>query len=200
MQLGALVYEEGEGARVDEFLAALAGELRGSGIRLAGAIQLNTDGGDRCRCDMTLEDLASGRLIDISERRGPEARGCRLDSFALEDAVGSVIASLEARPDLMILNRFGKREAEGHGFRGAIEFALANNVPVLIAISRANMPAWTAFAEQMGETLPFDDSAVLSWCLQRSAQARARTLGELPASAQPSRITEAPSARSQSHR
>lgn len=185
MQLAALVYEEGDGARVDEFLAGLARELRLRGVRLAGAIQHNTNGGDRCRCDMTLEDLSSGRLIDISERRGPEARGCRLDSFALEDAAGTVMASLESRPDLLILNRFGKREADGHGFRGAIEFALAINAPVLIAVSRASLPAWTAFAENIGEVLPFDDAAVLRWCLQHRQPGREASGGEVHASPDP---------------
>lgn len=166
MLLGAAVYAEGEGHRVDALLAEVARGLRLQGLRVSGAIQHNTDGGDRCRCDMILEDLSSGRLVEISERRGPEARGCRLDSFALEDAVGSVIASLEQQPDILILNRFGKREAEGHGFRGAIENAMARGIPVLIAVSRSNLSAWKAFAASLGEQLPADAVAVLAWCQQ----------------------------------
>lgn len=162
--LAVIVYDEGEGSRVDDVLEEVARSLRRAGNRLAGAVQHNTEAGDRCRCDMTLEDLATGRRIDISEKRGPEARGCRLDSFALEDMVGRVTASLSMDAQLLIVNRFGKREAAGHGFRSAIESAIEMGLPVLSAVSRANLPAWAGFTASMDERLPVDIAAVLAWC------------------------------------
>ncbi len=163
-RLAAILYGEGEGPRIDDLLVEIVAALRSRDFQLAGAIQHNTDGGDRCRCDMTLEDLSSGHRIDISERRGPEARGCRLDSFALEESVGLVTHSLSDGRDLLVVNRFGKREAEGHGFRQAIEKAMELGVPVLVAVSVSQQAAWEKFTAPFAERLPADASDVVSWC------------------------------------
>lgn len=162
--IAAVVYAEGQGPRVDEMLVDVVGRLRQAGARLSGAIQHNTEDGDRCRCDMTLEDLAGGRLIDISERRGPQSRGCRLDSFALEEIVGIVEASLASGPELLVINRFGKRESEGHGFRQAIEQAMAQSIPVLVAVSENQRAAFQGFAAPFASELAFAPEAILEWC------------------------------------
>lgn len=163
-RIGVIDYGEGDGPRIDTLLSGVAADLAKRGFRLAGAIQHNTEDGDRCRCDMILEDLASGRRVDISERRGPEARGCRLDSFALESVVGAVMASLETLPDLLVVNRFGKREAGGHGFRSAIEAALAADIAILVAVGPENRPAWDDFAAGFDTRLDTNVAAVLGWC------------------------------------
>lgn len=162
-RLAGIIYGTGEGPRIDDLLVATVARLRARGLRLAGAIQHNTDGGDRCRCDMTLEDLASGQRVDISERRGPESRGCRLDSFALEASVGLVAQSLNAPRDLVILNRFGKREAEGHGFRQIVDQAMEAGVPVLVAVSDGQREAWESFTGSYAERLPADIEAIVRW-------------------------------------
>lgn len=163
-RLAGIHYGEGQGPQIDDMLVELVGKLRDRRMRLAGAIQHNTDGGDRCRCDMTLEDLASGKRIDISERRGPESRGCRLDSFALEASVGFVAQSLSPERDLVIINRFGKREAEGHGFRQIVEQAIEAGLPVLVAVAEGQRAAWDDFTGSYAENLSADLDAILGWC------------------------------------
>ncbi len=163
-QLAGILYGEGQGPQIDEMLIELVGKLRDQRLRLAGAIQHNTDNGDRCRCDMTLEDLATGKRIDISEKRGPESRGCRLDSFALEASVGIVAQSMSPDHDLVIINRFGKREAEGHGFRQVVEQAIEAGLPVLVAVASGQQPAWDDFTGSYAEKLPADTDAILAWC------------------------------------
>lgn len=181
--IAAVIYAEGQGPRIDELLVDLVGRLRQAGTKLSGAIQHNTEEGDRCRCDMTLEDLAGGRLIDISERRGPQSRGCRLDSFALEEIVGIVEASLAHGPQLLVINRFGKREAEGHGFRQAIEQAMALSIPVLVAVSENQRAAFLGFAEPFARELAFEPDAILAWC-SSVAPAHAGRRAAQPAPAQ----------------
>lgn len=164
MRIAAVVYPVSEGAHADTVLSEVARDLKSRGLQIAGAVQHNTHNGDRCRCDMTLEDLASGTLVKISEDRGPEARGCRLDSMALEEIVGLVCSSLDGRPDLMVVNKFGKREAEGSGFRAAIEQALDSGVAVLTAVSTTNLAEWENFADGLDERLPLEPSAIAAWC------------------------------------
>lgn len=169
-RLAAVVYEAGAGAAFDTCLATVARGLKASGLRLSGAVQHNTMGGDRCRCDMTLEDLATGRLVEISEQRGPQARGCRLNSAALEEIVGLAGAAVERGADLLIVNKFGKREAEGHGFRQVIDAALEQGTAVLVAVSRENLAAWQQFAAGLDVRLPQDARLITAWCEKAAAR------------------------------
>jgi len=162
--LAAVVYEPGDGPAVDKLLSGLAQELAGRGLRLAGTVQRAAQRPDRCACDMIVTDLATGEDCSISEDRGPMARGCRLDSAVLEAVAGSTIAALEGGADLLIVNKFGKREAEGAGFRSALALALGEGVPALVAVNRAYIEAWRAFAGDFGRELPSEMDAIRAWC------------------------------------
>lgn len=165
MRLAAVLYDAGNGQDVDALLGNLAGTLKCQGWRLAGAVQANEPRAGSCRCDMTLEDLASGRRIRASEDRGSLARGCRLDTYALEDAAGLAISSLAPGVDLVVINRFGKREAEGRGFRPLIEAAVDLDIPVVIGVNQAQCSAWQIFSGGVGRVLEPDAAAIHGWCM-----------------------------------
>lgn len=176
-RLAAVVYEAGKGGDGDAVLASVARTLRASGLRLAGAVQHNRPAPDRCRCDMVLEDLASAVTIEISENRGPEARGCRLNPAALEEIVGLAVVAVEHGADLLIVNKFGKREAEGRGFRQAIEAAIERGTSVLVAVSSENLAAWSEFAAGFDARLPLDALLITAWC-QHNARATSQRAAE----------------------
>lgn len=162
MRLGVVVGERRGG--IDRVLAALAAELGAGGWRLAGVVQENPEVPGR-RCDMDLILLGAGARFRISQCLGPLSRGCRLDPAGLEAAVGHVAAGLEAeRPELMILNKFGKAELAGRGFRPVIARALELEVPVLIGLNRANLDGFEAFAGGAAEVLPAEPEALRLWC------------------------------------
>lgn len=164
MKIAAVVYGEGHGPVVDELLATKSKFLRARAVKLAGAVQVNSPGRQASRCDMTLEDLASGRQIVASEDRGTFASGCRLDTAALECAVGLALSSLQQETDLVIVNRFGKSEAEGRGFRPLIEAAVELQIPVIVAVGQAHVPAWHAFSGGIAEVLKPEAGAIDAWC------------------------------------
>jgi nucleoside-triphosphatase THEP1 len=95
---------------------------------------------------MLMEDLTTGEKMAVSQDRGEEARGCRLDVEALINAAARVRSALATQPDLLIVNKFGKTECEGGGCRGLIAEAVECGVPVVIAIPRANLESWRHFA------------------------------------------------------
>ena len=95
---------------------------------------------------MVLVDLAGGRSIRISEDRGAGARGCRLDTNELLQAMSLARGAMTARPDLLIVNKFGKSESEGGGFRDLIAEAVEQEIPVLVAVPWRNIDAWRRFA------------------------------------------------------
>lgn len=145
----ALIYTDS--AAADRALREVAGLLMDQGWRLAGLVQHNSTRPGRSRCDMMLEDLASGELIGISQDRGPHARGCALDIGQLLGAMQGVDAALGQKPDLVILNKFGKTESEGAGFRPLIATVIETGLPLLIAVPWRNIESWRLFAGEMAE-------------------------------------------------
>lgn len=160
----------------DALLARLAARLAASGLALVGAVQ--TDPADAApRRDMQLTILGSGMVLAISQDLGPLADGCRLDPDGLERAVGLVAASLDrapAPPDLLIVNKFGRAEAEGRGFRSLIGRALAEGIAVLTRVGPAHRAQFDAFAQGLAERLPADPDRVLAWVGQLEHPAHAR--------------------------
>lgn len=148
----------------DRFLAVVAESLQASGLRLAGAVQTNIARADRRKCDMDLRVLPDGPVIRISEDRGALARGCMLDHGALADTVAEVARRLDGA-DLLIVNKFGKAEAEGQGLIPVISEALGRGIRVLVGVNGLNLPQYLAFADGLSLTLPADPRAVSNWCL-----------------------------------
>ena len=153
----------GRGAN-DGFLARIAGMLLENGLKLTGTMQVNIGRTDRRKCDMDLRILPDGPVLRISEDRGREARGCILDAGALEQAVEDVSRRLP-RAEVLLVNKFGRQEAEGRGFAPVIAEALALGVPVLVGVNGLNLEAFQAFAGGMAQPLPADAARVLDWCL-----------------------------------
>ncbi len=153
-----------EKGRTDRVLAEVAEALLARGVKAVGVVQTNIDRPQRFHCDMDLTILPDGPVIGITQNLGPNARGCRLDSGALETAVGAVARRLAEGPaDVLILNKFGKQEAEGHGFRDVIAEALAMGLPVILGVNGLNASAFDTFACGIAEALPADAGAILDW-------------------------------------
>ncbi len=151
----------GDGARVAPTLDRIVTHLVAKGCRLAGLVQRDIERVGRSRCDMRMDDLATGETVAISQDRGEGARGCRLDVEALLNAVARVRSALSTKPDLVIVNKFGKTECEGGGCRSLIAEAIELNVPVLVAVPLGNLDGWRRFAgdfatEYVLDDMPFD--------------------------------------------
>ena len=157
------VLRDKEGA-ADAFFERVAERARRAGLRLAGALQRDEPRPGRRRCDMVLTDLASGRRTPISWDRGDLAAGCRLDQGALTEAADLIERSIRAAPpDLVIVNKFGKAEAELRGgMRDAIAAALEAGVPVLTGVAPAYASALSAFAGEMC-VIAGDEGDVSHW-------------------------------------
>ena len=161
MKLGYVTLS-GRGA-IDALLAQVVAELEASGLRLAGTVQTNIDRADRALCDMDLRLLPDGPTRRISVDRGAQARGCRLDPEVLEDAVVWTERALD-RAEFLVVNKFGKQEAEGRGLAGVIAEALSRDMPVLVGVNGLNLPPFLAFSAGLAEALPPDPAAILAWC------------------------------------
>jgi nucleoside-triphosphatase THEP1 len=132
--LAALVYNEQ--ASPDEILRQVVDRYRLRGVRLSDVIQHRPrDPGHRC--DMLLEDLATKRQTSIFASRGRGAKGCQLDKYAMMNIVSEIELALKNGLEFVVLNKFGKLEAEGMGMRDLIAQAVCMGIPVIVGVRRA---------------------------------------------------------------
>ena len=129
----------------DLLLQGLARALVAEGHTVCGTVQINTEIAVDGPCDMDVRCLPDGPVIRISQSLGPNARGCRLNPDALEQAVGWVEARIGEDIDFLVVNKFGKHEADGRGFRGAIAQALEADIPVVVGLNSMNREAFNDF-------------------------------------------------------
>lgn len=76
------------------------------------------------------------------------------------------MCALEDSPEILILNRFGKGEAEGAGLRAAFEAAAISGIPLLTSVKELYLPAWNDFAGGFSVRLDADTEQVLAWCFE----------------------------------
>ena len=167
--LGFVTVTDSAGA-ADRLLTATAAALQAQGLRLAGAVQHNLDRGPDQVCDMELRILGTERVIGITQNLGTCAEGCRLDSGALAQAVALAEAVLAQGAALVIVNKFGKQECFGNGFRSFIAEALARDIPVLISVAPEQLPGFHDFAGDLAQ--PVAAEAIAAWCLARTGASR----------------------------
>lgn len=150
----------------DRVLADVAAQLAGRSVALCGVVQRETPAGAGHRCHMDLRILPGGPDLRISQDRGRLARGCRLDPDALETAVAQTARRLDAETDLLIVNKFGKHEAMGRGFRTVIAAAIEMGVPVLLGVNALNLEAFEQFAGGFAVRLECRAAPVIGWAVQ----------------------------------
>ncbi len=162
--LGYMI-SSGRGAG-DRLMMTLAEQLAARGIAVVGAVQLNVEYDPERHCHMDLRILGREDVLRISEDRGRHARGCRLDPRGLADAVARVESVLDqGRAAIMLVNKFGKQEADGGGFREVIGRALIAGIPVLTTVSQGNLDAFLDFAEGLAAEVAADPAQAIAWCL-----------------------------------
>ncbi len=158
--LAAILYEAD--FRIDELMLAIARALQAEGIRLRGVVQENAS---NLPCTvMSLVDLATGERFAISQDLGALARGCRLDPRGLADVTARIDATINVDFDLLILNKFGKAEAEGNGLRNVLAGAISVEKPALTAVRTPYLEAWSEFHGGLAADLAPCFETALTWC------------------------------------
>ena len=79
----------------------------------------------------------------------------------------------------MMLNRFGKAEAEGGGLRSAFVRAMEAGIPMVTAVRPPYVEAWSQFHGRLAIDLADGFRRVLAWCRDSVRQLRAARRNEL---------------------
>jgi hypothetical protein len=66
---------------------------------------------------------------------------------------------------LLVVNRFGKQEAQGRGLVPVIAEAAGRGLPLLVRVNGLNLPAFLDFADGLAQPLPADPGAIAAWAL-----------------------------------
>lgn len=161
--LTALSFERDD-PLIDSLLEQAARKLEAEGLRVSGVLQHRGNGDGECHCSVTdLVTLGSGKVFHISQPLGEGARGCRLDPGALAQCCQHLEAEVAKGCDVLVLNRFGKAESEGRGFRDLIAMALDRDIPVLAGVRNEYVAAWSDFGRELAAVVPASRDALDAW-------------------------------------
>ncbi|MGC2083592.1 MAG: DUF2478 domain-containing protein [Bradyrhizobium sp.] len=155
--LAALVY--GDHDNPDAVLRDFADALNAQGCRVVGMVQT----GQCADSSLSAVLVHNGETLLLAQPPSPGATGCKLDVSRLQNAGTRVAEALAAGADLLIINRFGKRERDGKGLGFLIERARAADVPVIIAVSYDRFTDWTSFSGGVSAKLVCDRDALTAW-------------------------------------
>jgi nucleoside-triphosphatase THEP1 len=152
--LAALVYDEHQDP--DSVLRDFAADLNARGFRAVGMVQA----GQCADSSLSAVLVHSGERLLLAQDFDPAAKGCRLDIDRLQSAAARIANAIESGADLVVINRFGKRERDGKGLSYLIERALNADIPVLIAVANHRFADWVKFARGMSVKLACDRRAL----------------------------------------
>ena len=170
-RLGVVVYS-GD-VEIEPVLAAVRVGLAGrAGLRLGGVVPRDGAVMANGRPEMLLDDLATGEVHSISQELGAGADSCILDVDGLTRARMAIAAAVETGVDLVLVGKFAKQEAAGHGVREEIGAAMLAEIPTLVVMREAQLDAWRAFAGDDWQALPPQVEAIVAWVDRVTAAGR----------------------------
>ena len=160
-RLAALAYRPG--TDIDLVLVQAVAAFRRRHIKVGGIIQRSGPRSTACRRAMFVEDLSTGRLLQISQDLGAEAQSCILDPAALASAAQIVRRAVNDRVDVIVVNRFGEQEACGRGLRSELAEAAMAGVAVVTAVKACHLDAWRDFGGEYAAVLKPVAQAACDW-------------------------------------
>jgi hypothetical protein len=146
----------------DRLLIDFADDLRRSGLCPVGVVQA----GRSCQARsprLGVVMLPGGETVCLVPDAGACGAGCRLDAGRLGEIAKRLAAAVEGGADLVVINRFGRSEAEGGGLIDLIVQALDAEIPVLIAVPERRFSDWIRFSRGMNVRLACRREALDRW-------------------------------------
>ncbi len=166
-RVGVLLYDTS--VELEAILTEAITRLRARGTTVGGLLQRFGEQLPSGKYRMWVEDIATGESIRLDKPRGAAASACIVDPDALTQAACMLRRTTEARPDLIIVNRFGHAEADGGGMRPEIAEAVCCGGMVLLAARFTYLDALEAFLGGAPTVLVPSAIAVADWAEQAGA-------------------------------
>lgn len=81
----------------------------------------------------------------------------------MADAAALLCSALHNDPKLVIVNKFGKLEAEGKGLRDALAAAVQLGIPIIVGVPYRNLDQWRLFADGLAEECETTSPRLQQW-------------------------------------
>jgi len=156
----AIIVPKGESAQ--ELLATFAMTLKAQGVRLGGSVQRTERDAEGTITGMELIDVHSGERLIIDQKLGKEA-ACAINPHAMSQASVTLRQAIESGCQLLIVNKFAHLEAAGDGLADEIMLAMAEEVPVLVAVPEKYKEAWLRFCGGSCDQIAPDMALLMAW-------------------------------------
>jgi len=150
-------------ASVPDSMEGFARILQGQGFLVRGLVQRNSASSGDCACTMTLVDLENGQEFRISQNLGSGSTWCRVDTQAVAEASSVLRRAMENEIDLLVVNKFGKLESQGHGMVDEIAAAVSRGIPLLTSVEVPLLDRWREFTGGVAEELTPGCGALMRW-------------------------------------
>ncbi len=146
---------------VDAILNQVLQSLLEEGWKIDGVLQRQVS---EAGCGLQLERIRDGGLHRVTQNLGSGSVSCNVDTNAMDTVSMQLLTDLDNDLDLLVLNRFGKRESTGGGFCHVIEKAIELKVPVLTIVKDAWLASWHTYGEELVTVLPAQSEDIATWC------------------------------------
>jgi uncharacterized protein len=146
-------------------LSDFAAKLSARGWRVGGLTQEIIRGTDGYKREILATELDTGQTVSLAQYRGDRSKesDCGFDTAALAETTGAVRRAIENRVDLIIVEKFSRREMEGAGLADEILSAMAEGIPTLTLVSAESLEEWQLFTGGMTDLLATDEAALWRW-------------------------------------
>ena len=146
-------------------LADFARELTARGWRVGGLVQNTLRRPDGYKRAIVATELDTGAEITLAEYKGDRSKAseCGFDTAALAEATRAVRRAVETRADIIIIEKFGRREMEGSGLFDEILAAMAEGIPTVTLVSADALENWNRLTGDLGVLLAAEPSGLWRW-------------------------------------
>ena len=159
--LAAIRYEAG--FDINRTLRKVVVLLRKLGFELGGVVQEVEAEGDPSCARLNIVDIRSNETACITQERGKNSRGCKLDPRGLAEISHCIKDAIDARVDLVIINKFGRAESEHGGLLSCITDAVTAGIPVLTTVREPYLESWHSFHGGLAIELSPSVNSILKW-------------------------------------
>ena len=157
---------------INELLRRVVAELKQRRLAVGGVLQRG-ESEDAC-ARLLLVDIRTGESAVITQDRGKDAAGCKLDPRGMADIAHCISDAVTADVDLITINKFGRAESEGAGLLSCFAEVVVAGIPLLTAVREPYLDAWQAFHGGLATALPTCFETIVSWCVDACRTAACR--------------------------
>lgn len=171
LPIGAIIHDSAETA--DQTLQPFIQYLQEQGQVVLGVVQAPEEVSFAYRTQMGIINLSNGEFTSIAQDLGEHNTSCCLDSEAVSNASIILKQARALNPDLIVVNRFGKLEAEGEGFADEMLEIMSTGMPMLTVVASRFLEPWRAFSGGLATEIAPDLDQMKNWYANAKAMKEA---------------------------